>query len=107
MAIAVTLNAAFNIDGTTYTADMNLPTAAPTADAPFLFEVTSAPSTNPTPATTTTLLTVAVGATDQIYVAVAPPANLIAEAAGSNLVQALDVQVSEGTFDPATGKFTG
>ncbi|MEE3627193.1 hypothetical protein UCD39_24965 [Nitrospirillum sp. BR 11752] len=104
MPIGVQLNAVFNIDSNTYTASMSLPTAAPTGAAPFLFKVTSAPTTTPT--NLTTLLTVAVGSTSEVYVAIAPPADLIAAAAGSNIVSALDVVVSEGTFDPSKGTFS-
>jgi hypothetical protein len=50
-----------------------------------------------TPTTSSTLLTVAVGSANEVYVAVSPPANLIAEAAGSSIVSALDVVVSEDT----------
>jgi hypothetical protein len=103
MAIDVQINAVFNIDGTTYTASMALPTATPTATAPFLFQVVSNPTA--TPASTTALLTVAVGAKDQIYVAVAPPTSLIAAAAG-DIVSALDVQVSEGNYNTTTKQFT-
>ncbi|REG14202.1 hypothetical protein ATI61_1354 [Archangium gephyra] len=112
MPIAVQLNAAFNIEGTTYTANMNLPTSAPTATEPFLFQVTSVqtPTTgqNPptTPPTPTTLLTVAVGATNQVFVAVAPPTDLINATAGSNIVQALNVQVAEGNYNQTTKQFT-
>ena len=104
MAIDVAINASFKIDGTIYNANMSLPTGTPTAAEPFVFLVTSAPEATPT--TTTTLLTVAVGATNEVYVAVAPPTDLITSAVGSDIVQALDVQVSEGTYDPATKTFT-
>lgn len=103
MAIDVQINAVFNIDGTTYTASMALPTSSPTATEPFLFQVLSNPTATPT--STTPLLTVAVGATNEIYVAVAPPTSLITAAAGSDIVSALDVQVSEGNYNPATKQF--
>lgn len=103
MPIGVQLNAAFNVDGTTYTANMNLPTTAPTGAAPFLFFVTSAPTGGGTAAT---LLTVAVGGQNQVYVAVQPPTSLITAAVG-DVVQTLDVVVAEGTFNPNTNTFTG
>ena len=102
--LSIQINASFNVNSTIYTANMALPSSAPTADAPFLFIVTSAPQATPT--TTTTLLTVAVGAASEVYVAVAPPADLIQEAVGSNIVQALDVVVSEGTYNPTTKTFS-
>jgi hypothetical protein len=103
MAISIQINAAFTVGDSTYTANMALPDSAPTGQAPFVFLVTTAPTKSPT--TTTTLLTVAVGAANEVYVAVAPPADLIQAAAG-NIVQALDVVVSEGTYDPKTKTFT-
>lgn len=104
MSLSIDINAAFKIDNVIYTANMALPTTSPTADAPFLFFVTSAESS--TPSATTTLLTVAVGASQQVYVAVAPPTDLIESAVGSDIVQQLNVVVEEGTYDPTTHKFT-
>lgn len=103
MAVSIAINASFKIDTTTYTADMALPSTAPTADNPFLFMVTSATAGQ---SGTTTLLTVAVGASSQVYVAVQPPMDLISGAVGSDIVQALDVVVAEGNYDPQTHKFT-
>jgi hypothetical protein len=96
MAIGIKINAAFNIDNTIYDATMTLPTSAPSATEPFLFVVTSAPAA--TPADTTTLLTVAVGIPGEVFVAVAPPTDLIATAAGNDIVTNLNVQVAEGNF---------
>ena len=70
MSIAVLINASFNIDNTTYTTNLELPTSASTATAPFLFNVTAQPQGA---TTVTTMLTVAVGTTNEIYIAVAPP----------------------------------
>jgi hypothetical protein len=52
------------------------------------------------------LLTVAVGAASEVYVAIAPPADLITQAAGSDIVHALNVVVSEGTYNATTHVFT-
>ena len=109
MAIAVKINAAFNVDNNLYTANIAIPAGAPTGTAPFLFSITSTsiPTTPPTtPPPTTNLVTVAVGAASEVFVAVAPPVDLINSAAGSTMVQTLDVVVSEGTYDPTTQKFT-
>ncbi len=104
MAIGVEINAEFLVAGTIYNASMSLPTTDLSASSPFLFSVTSqAEGSSATPAS---LLTLAVGGSELIYVAVAPPANLIAEAGVGDLVKQLDVGVSEGTYDPATHKFT-
>ena len=109
MTVGVVLNASFNVNSTIYTANMTLPSSAPTAAAPFLFNVTSAASA--TPNVTTALLTVAVGAADEVYVAVSPPLAMINTAAGvttggTDVVSALGIVVSEGTFDTTTNQFT-
>lgn len=103
MSIGVQINAIFNIDDTTYNASMSIPTSALTATNPLLFNVTTQPTGSTDPAST--VLTVAVGATDQIYVAVAPPSDMITAAVG-DIVTALNVVVSEGTFDTTTNTFT-
>lgn len=102
MALDLAINASFKIDGKIYKADMSLPTSAPSATAPFVFLVTRAEEA--TPEKTTTLLTVAVGAASEVYVAVSPPTDLITAAVG-DVVQTLDVKVSEGTYDAATKTF--
>jgi hypothetical protein len=107
MPITATVNAVFLIDSTTYNATLNIPDSAPSGASPFVFEVTSqatALTDAPTPAVQT-LLQVAVGGSGQIYVAVAPPADLIKEAAGSGIVQQLNLVVQEGSFNPTTGTF--
>lgn len=102
MAVGIEINAAFKVENTLYSANMNLPTSAPTGLAPFLFLVTSAAVA--TPDTKTTLLTVAVGGTDEVYIAVAPPGDLITAAVG-DIVQSLNVVVEDGKYDPASGTF--
>lgn len=104
MSIGVQVNAVFNIDSTTYNASLSIPTSALTAAAPLLFNVTTQ-VTGSDPSTASPILTVAVGATDEIYVAVAPPSDLIVAAVG-DIVTALNVVVSEGTFDTTTNTFT-
>lgn len=108
MAISATINAAFNIDNKVYNASVNIPNAAPTGAAPFKFLVTSqAPAVGggaaPAPVA---LLTVAVGGSSQVYVAVAPPMDVISTAVGSNVVQNLDVVVSEGNYNVGAGTFS-
>ena len=103
MAISAKVNAEFLIDKKTYEASLTLPDSAPTADKPFTFTVTSkGPEAG---AVEQKLLEVAVGATNQVYVAVAPPMDLISDAIGGDakVVQALNVEVSEGTYKD--GKF--
>ncbi|MBI0328866.1 hypothetical protein [Burkholderia plantarii] len=101
MGISATVNAVFNIDSKIYTASLNIPTAAPTGTAPFRFNVTSkpAPTDGGEPATPTTLLEVAVGGNSQVYVAVSPPMDMINGAIQSEIVQDLNVVVSEGEYD--------
>lgn len=101
MAISAIVNAVFNIDSKTYTASLNIPSSAPTKDAPFQFSVISQA---PTPdggkaAAPQTLLEVAVGSTNQVFVAVSPPMDVISGAIGSDVVQDLNVVVSEGTYN--------
>jgi hypothetical protein len=104
MSIGVQVNAVFNIDDTTYNASLSIPTSALTADAPLLFNVTTQPTGSAATAASS-ILTVAVGATNEIYVAVAPPSDLITAAVG-DIVTDLNVVVSEGTFDTTTNTFT-
>lgn len=101
--LSIRINASFKVDSTIYTANMALPSSAPTGDDPFVFIVTSA--SEKTPTATTPLLTVAVGATSEVYVAVSPPTDLIKEAVGTDIVQKLDVVVSEGNYDTGKQKF--
>ena len=103
MAISATINAAFNINNSVYNASLSIPSAAPTAADPFTFKVTSTPTGG---TTTTSLLTVAVGASGEVYVAVQPPMDVISSAVGSDIVQTLNVVVSEGTYNTATGTFS-
>ncbi|WP_246797695.1 hypothetical protein [Burkholderia perseverans] len=108
MGISATVNAVFNIDSKIYTASLNIPTSTPTGAAPFLFNVTSsaAPTEGGAPATPTTLLEVAVGGSNQVYVAVSPPMDVIKDAIKSDIVQDLNVVVSEGTYDPSKHVFS-
>lgn len=101
--LSIEINASFLVNNTKYTANMGLPTAVPTGDAPFLFLLTSAPKD--TPNKSTTLLTVAVGGSKEVYVSVAPPKDLIEAAVQSDIVQALNVVVAEGDYDTTTNTF--
>jgi hypothetical protein len=103
MSIGVQVNAVFNIDNTTYNASMNIPTSTLTASNPLLFNVTTQPTGSSDPASS--ILTVAVGAAEQVYVAVAPPSDMIVAAVGS-IVTELNVVVSEGTFNTTTNTFS-
>jgi hypothetical protein len=108
MAISATVNAVFNIDNKSYTASLNIPNSAPSAALPFKFSVISqapTPSGGTAPAPQD-LLQVAVGGANQVYVAVSPPMDLMSGAVGSDIVKDLDVVVSEGQYNAATGTFT-
>lgn len=107
MPVSASIHAVFSIDQKTYTANLTIPGAAPTAALPFTFSVISQA---PTPSGGTapppdTLLQVAVGASGDVYVAVSPPMDLITSAAGSDIVKELDVIISDGHYNPATGTF--
>lgn len=107
MAISAVVNAVFNIDQKIYTASLAIPSSAPTAAAPFLFSVTSqAPEAGGKTPDPQTLLEVAVGATNQVFVAVSPPMDVISGAIGSDVVQDLNVVVSEGTYNQQTHTFS-
>lgn len=51
------------------------------------------------------MLEVAVGDSNHVYVAVAPPKYLLEKAKIDKTVRALDVKVQEGIYHPETGKF--
>ncbi|MGE1153508.1 hypothetical protein [Pseudomonas sp. ICMP 460] len=107
MAISAVVNAVFNIDNKIYTASLAIPSSAPTKEVPFLFSVISqAPAAGGTTPPPQTLLAVAVGGTSEVYVAVSPPMDIISGAIGSDVVQDLNVVVSEGTYDPKTHTFS-
>ena len=107
MAISAVVNAVFNIDNKTYTASLAIPSSAPTAAAPFLFSVISqSPEAGGKTPDPQTLLAVAVGAANQVFVAVSPPMDVISGAIGSDVVKDLNVVVSEGTYDPKTHTFS-
>ncbi len=104
MAISAQVNLTFSLESESYTVNLDIPSSTPTADAPFNFNVVNNPAKD-SKEQPIDLLSVAVGATNQVYVAVSPPKNLL-DAAVSGLVQNLEVVVKEGTYDPTTNKFT-
>lgn len=105
MAISASILVTLVLGDDTYRVDLSLPSSNPTAASPFLFDVTSTPTATPD-ATPDTLLNVAIGGNDQVYVAVAPPESLLVSAGVSNVITNLQVVVAEGTFDSATQTFT-
>ena len=101
MSIQASVNLTFTLGADTYAVNLSLPASTPSADSPFLFNVDSVKDNKPVD----NLLQVAVGAANQIYVAVAPPKSLLA-AVAADIVQQLDVVVSDGVYDTTTHKFT-
>lgn len=101
MSIQANVNVKFQLGPDSYGVDLKLPSSTPTAAAPFLFNVDSL---KPDGTVLDNLLAVAVGSTAEIYVEVAPPKSLLTEVAG-DVVQQLNVVVSEGTYDPVTQTF--
>ncbi|EYU14369.1 hypothetical protein C6H64_21195 [Photorhabdus luminescens] len=85
-----------------YNVDLNIPSATPTPEAPFLFSVVS-PEKGEQPANT--LLEVAIGNANHIYVAVAPPSSLLKETGVDKVVENLNVVVSEGKYNKTDKKF--
>jgi len=98
MSIEATVHLTFKVDNDTYDVNLSIPAATPTKDAPFKFNVSSGG------ATPTKLLDVAVGDATHLYVAVAPPQKVL-DLIPNGVIQDLDVKVSDGGYDPQTGKF--
>lgn len=87
-----------------YDITLNLPAKAPTVGEPFHFGVVS--NTKKTPAIKNKLLEVAIVDKDHVFVAVAPPSALLSLTGNPPILESLNVQVSEGNYNPETGKFT-
>ncbi|CAO3425190.1 hypothetical protein [Azospirillum doebereinerae] len=104
MSIDIQLNAVFKVGNAIYNASMSVPTATPTKDLPFVFDVTSKPAADGDDKEASSVLTVAVGGSGYVYVAVAPPHDLISAAAGE-IVQSLNVVVTEGDYDKVKKTF--
>ncbi|KMW72803.1 hypothetical protein TI10_11585 [Photorhabdus luminescens subsp. luminescens] len=85
-----------------YNVDLNIPSATPAPEAPFLFSVVS-PEKDGQPANT--LLEVAIGNSEHIYIAVAPPGSLLKETGVDKVVESLNVVVSEGKYNKTDKKF--
>lgn len=110
MPISAKVNAEFLIDSKTYTASLNIPSSAPTGASPFIFSVISlakTPQDGQSVPAPQILLQVAVGGDSEVYVAVAPPMDLISGAVGSEIVKDLNLVVSEGNFTPGSVPGTG
>ena len=103
MSIDIQLNAVFKVGNAIYNASMSIPAATPTKDSPFIFDVTSKPATDGDDKEAS-VLTVAIGGSKLVYVAVAPPQDLITAAAG-DIVQSLNVVVAEGEYDKVKKTF--
>lgn len=83
-----------------YEVNLELPTSKPTGDSPFKFKVVQKVSENKD-----TVLDVAIGGEKQVYVAVAPPKSLLDAAKVGEVIQNLNVVVSDGNYNSDTGKF--
>lgn len=105
MAFSASIEVKLGLGSDIYSVILALPSTAPTADAPFRFDVTSSPkstdATPPGPATKPldTLLAVAIGGSGEVYVAVQPPSSLLTTAGVGDLVQQLQVVVKDGDYD--------
>lgn len=102
MTIQASVLLRFTLGTDTYDVKLSLPASTPTATAPFLFNVNTVDKDDKP---IDNLLQVAVGASGQIYVAVAPPKSLLTAVAG-DIVKELDVVVQDGKYDTATHTFT-
>jgi hypothetical protein len=97
MSITAAINVTLKIDEDTYDISLGIPSAAPTADAPYTFSVSSGVA-----AGSDKLLNFAVGGSNEVYVAVSPPESIMKDIP---VVEDISVVVNDGGFDPATGKF--
>lgn len=102
MTVSASISLDIKTSSTVYSSKLEIPAAAPTNIAPFHFSVASHDDKG---AAQNTLLQVAVGADSNIFVAVAPPQDLLSKAAG-DVVQNLKVLVEQGKYDEKTGQFT-
>jgi hypothetical protein len=112
MAISAQVNLTFKLEEESYTVNLNIPSSAPTAKHPFNFKVVNNVSNSDegdsdegNSDNKIELLSVAIGAKDQVYVAVSPPKKLLEDAAG-DLIENLDVVVQEGKYDRENNVFT-
>ena len=93
-----------------YDINLDIPTSAPTADKPFLFEVNQTKLDSQgkrieDEGSKDTVLKVAVGGESQAYIAVAPPQSLLETAKVSDYVDNLQVVVENGKYDQKNNKF--
>lgn len=98
MSITAAINVTLKIDQDTYNINLGIPSAAPTAETPYTFSVSSDGA-----ADSEKLLNFAIGGTNEVYVAVSPPESILKDVP---VVENLNVVVNDGDFDPATGKFS-
>lgn len=86
-----------------YTANLEIPTEAPSKEAPFVFKVTQS---RKSPDSTDDVLIVAIGDKDNFYIGVKPPKSLMELAKVENVVDQLKVVVEEGTYNVNDGIFS-
>lgn len=100
MSLSAEVKVGLELDGTTYNISLAIPTGNITGDNPYTFNVEGESDGGEK---SSQLLEVAVGESDQLYVAVSPPESILELTNG--LVKDLEVVVNEGGYDPDTHKF--
>jgi hypothetical protein len=90
-------------DEESYTANLEIPTATPSKDAPFVFKVTQSGTSE---GVTDDVLVVAIGDKDHFYVGVKPPKSLMQLANVDSIVNQLQVVVEEGAYNVNNGTFS-
>ncbi|GFM84759.1 hypothetical protein PSCICO_01580 [Pseudomonas cichorii] len=112
----ISINLRLSLGEDHYDVKLDLPGSTPTVDSPFLFGVEqfkfkAKDATKPDEKETVDessidkLLQVAIGDKNHLYVAVKPPTSLIEAAGVHNVVQNLEVLVSEGEYVPNERRF--
>jgi len=99
MSLQASIIAKLKLGTDTYDINLEIPSAAPTKDAPYNFAISQeVASGDPVK-----LLNAVIGDATHFYVAVTPPESILSLT--GDIVESLSVVVNEGAYDPATGKF--
>lgn len=99
MSLQASIIAKLKLNNEVYDVNLDIPSAAPTAAAPYHFAI----SQEVTSGDPVVLLDAVIGDASHFYVAVTPP-EAVLNLTG-DIIESLSVVVNEGAFDPKTGKF--
>ncbi|MBI6851676.1 hypothetical protein YA0002_02775 [Pseudomonas cichorii] len=107
----ISINLRLSLGEDHYDVKLDIPGSTPTSAKPFLFGVEQFKLIDKTKpkerdeSSIDKLLQVAIGDKDHLYVAVKPPQSLLVTAGIAEMVQNLEVLVSEGDYDSAKHTF--